>query len=145
MRSRSFEIRNTLLMAWLTMNRHVDRLTAPQLKAQYVAELANAQAIVKATDAELKVIIARLTPNYGMGGPVVTVTAAEVQAYRAKELPRLRDLVAGKPSRAEWEGPKRSNLRAAYPLEDIWEEAFGIVGLLFLLAGIFAAAKIPMK
>ncbi len=135
----------TCLMAWLTMMRHIDRQLGPQLKAQYVAELANAQAAIKATDAELKVVIGRTTPNFGMGGPVTSVSDDAVKAYREKELPKLRDFVAGKPSRAEWERPHRARTRAGSDLVDVWQETFGIFGLLFILAGVFAAAKIPMK
>jgi hypothetical protein len=31
------------------------------------------------------------------------------------------------------------------PFEDAWQESIGIIGLLFLLAGSLAAAKIPMR
>ena len=56
----------------------------------------------------------------------------------------LRDFAAGKPSRESWEATKRSAMRANYSFEEAWQESIGIFGLLFLLAGILAAAKIPM-
>lgn len=133
------------LMVWVTMMRHIDRLVLPQLKAQYLGELANAQTAIKATDAEIKIIIERRTANFGMGGPVTTVSDAAVKDFRDKDLPKLRDFAAGKPSRSEWEAPQRARMRSGFPLEDVWEETFGIFGLLFVLAGIFAAAKIPTK
>ncbi|MEN9575169.1 MAG: hypothetical protein RL514_3024 [Verrucomicrobiota bacterium] len=133
------------LMAWTTMMRHVDRQVGPQLKTRYLNELANAQAVAKATDAELKVIVAQRTQNFGMGGSPSAVTDAQLKAFRDTELPKLRDFAAGKPSRAEWESQARSSARAGIEIVDLWEESIGIFGLLFFIAGILAAAKIPVK
>lgn len=132
------------VMAVQAMNTYTDRVLAPQLKTQYDTAFTNAGIAIKATDAELKVIIARNTPSTTMDA-TVKVTDEAVQAYRAKELPVLRDLAAGKPSREKWEASKRSILRSYIPFEDAWQESIGIIGLLFLLAGILAAAKIPMR
>ncbi|MBI5802211.1 MAG: hypothetical protein HZA92_15990 [Verrucomicrobia bacterium] len=132
------------LMSWLVMLRHIDRQLAPQMKTQYATELATAQAAAKATDAELKLIIARASNTADMQ-ITANVSDEEVKAYRATKLPALRDFASGKPSRETWEANKRASLRAYYPLEDAWQESIGIFGLLSLLAGIMAAAKIPMK
>ena len=132
------------VMAWQAMNSYIDRQLAPQLKTQYNAALTNAMTAINATDADLKLLIARNTPSIAMDA-TVNVTDEAVQAFRAKELPVLRDLAAGKPSRETWEAAKRSSLRSYYPFEDAWQESIGIFGLLFLLAGILASAKIPMK
>ena len=132
------------VMALQAMNAYTDRVLAPQLKTQYDTAFTNAGIAVKATDAELKIIIARNTPSTTMDA-TIKVTDEAVQAYRAKELPVLRDLAAGKPSREKWEASKRSILRSYMPFEDAWQESIGIIGLLFLLAGSLAAAKIPMR
>ena len=132
------------VMALQAMNAYTDRVLAPQLKTQYDTAFTNAGIAIKATDAELKIIIARNTPSTTMDA-TVKVTDEAVQAYRAKELPVLSDLAAGKPSREKWEASKRSILRSYMPFEDAWQESIGIIGLLFLLAGSLAAAKIPMR
>ena len=132
------------VMAVQAMNTYTDRVLAPQLKTQYDTAFTNAGIAIKATDAELKIIIARNTPSTTMDA-TVKVTDEAVQAYRAKELPVLSDLAAGKPSREKWEASKRSILRSYMPFEDAWQESIGIIGLLFLLAGSLAAAKIPMR
>ena len=132
------------VMAVQAMNAYTDRVLAPQLKTQYDTAFTNAGIAIKATDAELKIIIARNTPSTTMDA-TIKVTDEAVQAYRAKELPVLRDLAAGKPSREKWEASKRSILRSYMPFEDAWQESIGIIGLLFLLAGSLAAAKIPMR
>ncbi len=131
------------IMAWQAMNSHTDRVIAPQLKSQYDSALANAMTATKATDAELKVFIARNTPSASMDGNV-NVSDEALRTYRATQLPILRDFAAGKPSRESWEATKRSAMRANYSFEEAWQESIGIFGLLFLLAGILAAAKIPM-
>ncbi len=132
------------VMALQAMNAYTDRVLAPQLKTQYDTAVTNAVKAINATDAELKIIIARNTPSTTMDA-TIKVTDEAVQAYRAKELPVLRDLAAGKPSREKWEASKRSILRSYMPFEDAWQESIGIIGLLFLLAGSLAAAKIPMR
>ena len=132
------------VMALQAMNAYTDRVLAPQLKTQYDTAFTNAGIAIKATDAELKIIIARNTPSTTMDA-TIKVTDEAVQAYRAKELPVLSDLAAGKPSREKWEASKRSILRSYMPFEDAWQESIGIIGLLFLLAGSLAAAKIPMR
>jgi DnaJ domain len=132
------------IMAWQAMNSYIDRILAPQLKSQYDSALANAMSATKATDAELKVFIARNTPSASMDGNV-NVSDEALRTYRATQLPILRDFAAGKPSREAWEATKRSAMRAHYPFEEAWQESIGSFGLLFLLAGILAAAKIPMK
>lgn len=132
------------VMALQAMNAYTDRVLAPQLKTQYDTAFTNAGIAIKATDAELKIIIARNTPSTTMDA-TIKVTDEAVQAYRAKELPVLRDLAAGKPSREKWEASKRSILRSYMPFEDAWQESIGIIGLLFLLAGSLAAAKIPTR
>ena len=43
------------------------------------------------------------------------------------------------------EAQKRGALRAYYPIEDAWQESIGIFGLLWAVAGVFAAAKIALK
>lgn len=132
-----------VLMVWVAMGRHIDRQMAPQMKTQYDAALANAQAAVKATDAELKLIIARSIPNADIDG--ARVSDEVVKAYRATELPKHRAFLEDKNNRAKFESRQRALYRSMYPMDELWQESFGILGLLFLLAGIMAAAKIPMK
>ena len=132
------------LMVWQVMMRHIDLQLAPQLKSQYDSALGNAKAAANATDAELKVIIARTLPNADLDG-AARVTDQMISEFKTKQLPALRDLAAGKPSRAEWEAQKRGALRAYYPIEDAWQESIGIFGLLWAVAGVFAAAKIALK
>ncbi len=132
-----------VVMAQQAMNGHIDQILAPQVKSQYNMAFTNAVSAVKATDAELKIIIARNTPSAAMDGRV-NVSDEAVTAYRTTQLPALRNLAAGKPSRESWEAAKRSTMRSHYPGEDAWQDSIGILGLLFLLAGMLAAAKIPM-
>ena len=89
------------VMALQAMNAYTDRVLAPQLKTQYDTAFTNAGIAIKATDAELKIIIARNTPSTTMDA-TIKVTDEAVQAYRAKELPVLRDLAADIPHRIKY-------------------------------------------
>lgn len=130
-----------VLMVWLAMLRHADRQAEKMMAGQYKQAVADAQVAVKATDAELKLYIARVRPSADMGG--VQVSDAEVQKFRATELPKLRDRAADTPaSRAAFAADRRAAYRSAQAWDEVWQETFGIFGLLLLLAGMMAPAKI---
>lgn len=132
------------LMAWVAMGRHIDRQMAPQLATQFKATLDRAQAAVNAkTDAELRPFVAQTIQVADM--ETARVSDEAIRAFKATELPKMKEFLADKDNRAKFEARQRALYRDMYPFEDVWQETFGIFGLLFLLGGIIAAAKLAMK
>jgi hypothetical protein len=132
------------LMVWVTMGRHIDRQMAPQLASQFKATLDRAQAAVNAkTDAELRPFVAQTVQVADM--ETARVSDEAIRAFKATELPKMKEFLADRDNFAKFEARQRALYRDMYPFEDVWQETFGIFGLLFLLGGIIAAAKLAMK
>lgn len=132
------------LMAWVAMGRHIDRQMAPQLAAQFKAAVDRAQAAVNAkSDAELRPFVAQTAQVADL--ETARVSDDAINAFKATELPKMKEFLADKDNRAKFEARQRALYRAMYPFEDVWQETFGVFGLLFLLGGIIAAAKLAMK
>lgn len=133
-----------VLMVWAVMVRHIDRQMAPQLAAQFKVAVDRAQAAVNAkSDAELRPFVAQTAQVADL--ETARVSDDAIKAFRATELPKMQAFLADKDNRAKFEARQRALYRAMYPFEDVWQETFGIFGLLFLLGGIIAAAKLAMK
>lgn len=132
------------VMVWLALGRHIDGVYAPRLEAQYKAKVDQAQAAVNAkTDADLRPFVAQTMPIADLEGAKVSDEA--IKAFRETRLPQLRAFLADKDARAKFEAEQLRLNRSAYPLEDAWDETFGIFGLLFILAGVIGAAKLGLK
>lgn len=132
------------VMVWMAIIGYVDGKSRPMLENQYKAAVARAQAMVDAkTDAELKPFVSQTMSVADLDSARVSDEA--LQAFKATELPKQRAFLADKDARAKFEARQRGLYRASYDLEETWGETFGIFGLLFLLGGMLAAAKIAMK
>lgn len=132
------------LMTWVAMGRHIDRQMAPQLAAQFKMAVDRAQAAVNAkSDAELRPFVAQTAQVADL--ETARVSDDAINAFKATELPKMKAFLADKDNRAKFESRQRALYRAMYPFEDVWQETFGVFGLLFLLGGIIAAAKLAMK
>jgi len=132
------------IMVWVALGRHVDALYAPRIEAQYKARVDQAKAAVNAkTDAELRPFIAQNLPIADLEG--VKVSEEAIKAFRETRLPQLRAFLADKDARAKFEAEQLRLNRSAYPLDEAWGEAFGLFGLLFILAGVIGAAKLGMR
>lgn len=129
------------LMAWMAMLRHSDREAEKTGAEAYQFAVANAEKAVKATDAELRLYIAQNTLSATLEGR--TVSDAELGAYKAKELPKLKELASKSPgSRAAFMSERQRLFRGAMDWAEVWEQSIGIFGLLLLLVGIIAPVKI---
>ncbi|MFM8470824.1 MAG: hypothetical protein ACKODH_12820, partial [Limisphaerales bacterium] len=132
------------VMVLLALGRHIDGIFAPRLELQFKAKVDQAQAAVNAkTDAELKPFVAQSMEVADPNGARVTDEA--IKAFRENRLPQLRAFLADKDARAKFDAEQLRRTRSAYPLDEAWEEAFGIFGLLFILAGALGAAKLGLK
>ncbi len=132
------------IMVRLAIVRTIEEKQAPQLALQFKAAMDRAQALVNAqTDAELKPFVIQTIPMADMSGS--QVTEDQIKAFRATEVPKAQAQLNDKDYRAKFESGERKRYRAGYPLEEAWDEAFGMIGLLWLLGGVLASAKLAMK
>lgn len=128
-------------MAWMAMLRHSDRDAEKSGEQTYQAAVASAEKAVKANDAELRLYIMQTSPSASLEGRAVS--DAELGAFKAKELPKLKELASKSPaSRAAFMAERIRMYRGAQDWADVWENAIGIFGLLMLLAGMIAPVKI---
>ncbi len=132
------------LMSWVAMVHHVNRLARPTLKGRYEHVMEEAKAAKAAkSEVDLKRLVGRSLPSADPN--MILVTEADMKNFREQRLPFLRDLASGKISKEEFESSQLSLYRANYPLDEAWEAALGIVGLLCALAGIIGAAKLAFR
>lgn len=129
------------LMVWVGMLRYSDRQAEKMLDTQYKQAVADAQMAIKADDAQLKLYISRTRPSADLEGNLIT--AADIQKFRATELPKLKDRAAGSAAdRNKFYSERIAAYRAAQAWDEVWQETFGIFGLLLALAGIMVPAKL---
>lgn len=132
------------VMVWLAMMLYIDNKQTPQLAIQYKSAMDRAQAIANAqTDAELRPFVVQSLPM--AEASTAQVSEEQLKAFRNIEVPKARAILNDKDYRTKYEMMARRSFRSNYPLEDVWDETFGIFGLLFLLGGILGAAKLGMK
>ena len=132
------------VMAWFVMAEHVNRQMLPQLKGQYDRALADAKLAAAAkTDAELRVIVSRSSMNSDPDGS--RVTEADLKIFRTARLPKMLDLATGKTTRERYEAELLAGGRAGADWMDVWQESLGMLGLLWMIAGVGAAARIALK
>jgi hypothetical protein len=128
-------------MAWMAMLRHSDRDAEKSGEQTYQAAVASAEKAAKANDAELRLFIMQTSPTASLEGR--TVSDAELGAFKAKELPKLKERASKSPaSRAAFMSERIRLYRGSQDWADVWENAIGIFGLLMLLAGMIAPVKI---
>lgn len=133
-----------VLMGWLVMVEQVNRQMQPQLKTIYDSKLAEAKLAAAAkTDEEMKAIVARNTMSVDVSGS--RVTEAELKTFRTTVLPKMLDLASGKISRSEFESKQLAQWRGGQDWMEIWQDSLGIFGLLWMLAGVGAAARIALR
>lgn len=129
------------LMIWMGMLRYSDRQAESMIDAQYQQAVALAQQAVKADDAQLKAIISQTRPSADLDGRLIT--AADIQNFKANELPKLKERAAGSAAdKSKYFSERIAAFRSAQAWDEVWQEAFGIIGLLLALAGIIAPAKL---
>lgn len=132
------------VMAWLAMSEHVNRQMRPQLKGHYDRSLAAAkEAAAAKTDAELKLVVARSSMNSDPDGS--RVTDADLKVFRTMRLPKMLELATGKVTREQFESRQLAEWRASSDWMDVWQESLGMFGLLMLIAGVGAAARIALR
>jgi hypothetical protein len=71
-----------------------------------------------------------------------SITDADLAEFREKEVPELRDLIAGKPSKAEYESTMQQLVKARVSLNDLILESVGMYTMLWLFLGIGTAWKL---
>jgi len=76
---------------------------------------------------------------------MILVSEADLKSFKEQRMPFLRDMASGKISKEQFESRELAKYRSNYPLDEAWDAAIGIVGLLCALAGIIAGAKIAFK
>lgn len=129
------------VMSGFTLYHHINRIAQPFLKGRYEFMLAEAkEAAAAKSDADLKRVVARSLPTADPG--MILVTEMDLANFKQQRLPILLDLAAGKISQAQFESQELAKYRSNYPLDEAWEAAIGIIGLLCALGGIIAGAKI---
>jgi len=129
------------LMIWTGMLRYSDRQAEKLLDTQYQQAVADAQMATKADDTQLRAYIARTRPSADLEGNLIT--PADIQKFRVTELPKLKDRAAGSPAdRKKFYSDRIAAYRSAQAWDEVWQETFGIFGLLLALAGIMAPAKL---
>ena len=132
------------VMSWITIGHHINQIAQPFLKNRYEFMMDEAkQAIAAKSDVDLKRIVARSVPT--ADPTMILVSEADLKAFKEQRLPFLRDMAAGKISKDQFESRELAKYRSNYPLDEAWDAAIGIVGLLCALAGIIAGAKIAFK
>lgn len=132
------------VMAWLAMAEHVNRQMRPQLKGHYDRTLAEAKLAAAAkTDAELKLIVARSSMSADPDGS--RVTDADIKMFRTMRLPKMLELATGKVSREQFESRQLAEWRSSSDWMDVWQESLGMLGLIWMLAGVGAAARIALR
>ncbi len=131
-------------MVRMAIIRYIDDKYTPQLAIQYKTDMDRAQALVNAqTDAELRPFVVQTLPMADMSA--MQVTEEQIKNFRATAVPQARAMLEDKNSQAKYEAGARKRFRAGYPLEEAWEETFGIFGLVFLVGSVLGAAKLAMK
>jgi len=133
-----------LVMSWITIGHHVNRIAQPFLKGRYESIMAEAKEAVEAkSDVDLKRVVARSVP--AADPTMILVSEADLKSFKEQRMPFLRDMASGKISKEQFESRELAKYRSNYPLDEAWDAAIGIVGLLCALAGIIAGAKIAFK
>lgn len=129
------------VMSWITIGHHINQIAQPFLKNRYELMMDEAkQAIAAKSDADLKRIVARSVPTADPS--MILVSDEDLKNFKEQRMPLLQDLAAGKTSKAQFESRELAKYRANYPLDEAWQAAIGVIGLLCALAGIIAGAKI---
>ena len=121
---------------FLFVKLEVDKVIASTAAAEYDARVAYAHEAVNAqTDDEVKALLIKHEE-------IKQPTANDIKNFREKELPKLKQLNDGKPSRAEFEKLFRK-------IQDSWgfkllilKESFSAMTVLFLFLGVSSAYKI---
>ena len=137
----------TGLMIRSALHRAIDRQLRPQIVSQYNLQLQQALTAKAAkTDDDFKKIIALTQSDMSLGASPSQVSSDALQQFKTTQLPKLLALADDTPAqRADFERKQLALYRSRYPLDDLWEESIGILGLLAILGGLFAAARLAMK
>ena len=104
----------------------------------YQEQLDSANAAVALTTADdTKSFIAKLDEV-----KVAEVTADRMKEFREQDLPKFRDLIAGKPSKAEIMG-RLTKVKNSFAVQfEVLKESVGIFTLLWLFLGVGSAFKL---
>jgi len=129
------------LMIWIGMLRFSDRQAEKGLEPQYQQFVADAKLAIAADDNQLRAYIARTRPSADLDGNLIT--QADIQKFRATELPKLKERATGSAAdKAKFFSERIAAYRDAQAWDEVWQETFGIFGLLLALVGIIVPAKL---
>lgn len=129
------------LMIWIGMLRFSDRQAEKGLEPQYQQFVADAKLAIAADDNQLRAYIARTRPSADLDGNLIT--QADIQKFRATELPKLKERATGSAAdKAKFFSERIAAYRVAQAWDEVWQETFGIFGLLLALVGIIVPAKL---
>ena len=114
----------------------VDKVIGSTASSAYEARAAYAREAVNArTDDEIKALLIKHEE-------IKQPTANDIKEFREQELPNLKELSEGKPSKAEFEKAFRKFEDSLSFKLMILKESFGVMTLLFLFLGVSSAYKI---
>lgn len=123
--------------SYLAMRADIDKFVTKNLDGAYEERVAFAKKVVAAKDdAALRTVLAE-----DEGTSADKVTAAELAELKA-ELPKLRELTHGKPTKAEYQAQLAEGIRSSFSLADAAKSYFRLFTIIFILLGISSAFKL---
>lgn len=122
--------------SYLAMVADIDKFVAKELDGAYEERVAFAKKATAAKDdTALRAVLAE------DGGDTTKVTDAELAGLKA-ELPKLKDLTQGKPTKAEFQKELASDIRSAISLVEVAKGYFRIFTIVFIVLGLSSAFKL---
>lgn len=122
----------------------VTKYLAEAATESYTSQIAYAkQAIEAKSDDELKRLVAEHDESEGKveTADVSAVTPQRLADFRAKELPKLRDLTNGKPSKRDFEAKTIQTIREGIPYWVILGNSLSLFTILWVILGVGSAFK----
>lgn len=124
--------------SYLALSEEVESSIKELAKGAYEKEVAHAKKIVEAKDdvAILAAVAEQLEANNPTEVPDALIAKAKA------DLPRYKDLVAGKPTKAEYEQQSAGKIREMISMTEVMKDSFGLFSIIFILLGLSSAYKI---
>ena len=123
--------------SYLAMLADIDKFVAKNLDGAYEERVAFAKKATAAKDdTALRAVIAE-----DDGGDASKITDAELAEVKA-DLPKLRELTKGKPTKAEFQQQLSDTIRSNISLVDVAKGYFRIFTIIFIVLGLSTAFKL---
>lgn len=123
--------------SYLAMLSDIDKFVNKNLAGAYEERVAFAKKATAAKDdAALRAVIAE-----DDGGDASKITDAELAEVKA-DLPKLRELTKGKPTKAEFQQQLSDSIRSNISLADVAKGYFRIFTIIFIVLGLSTAFKL---